>query len=102
MGNFAENLNLGNRFRPPLLATEYQNEPPKAYRENSAVYIFAYLCIIRKQEKYLWTNDLGFVCVGNMLSMNFFSLKSFGFGYFLPIIGNRKWSTGLEHTGKWI
>ena len=82
MGNFAENLNLGNRFRPPLLATEYQNEPPKTYHEKSAVYIFAYLCIIRKQEKYLWTNDLGFVCVGNMLSMNFFFTEKFWFRLF--------------------
>ena len=25
MGNFAENLNLGNRFRPPLLTSEKRN-----------------------------------------------------------------------------
>ena len=27
MGNFAENLNLGNRFRPPLIRGPFQIRP---------------------------------------------------------------------------
>ena len=35
MGNFAENLNLGNRFRPPLLATPLFQTPSVDHRESA-------------------------------------------------------------------
>ena len=30
MGNFAENLNLGNRFRPPLRITKFNQDAANA------------------------------------------------------------------------
>ena len=43
MGNFAENLNLGNRFRPPLILTEGSMPPASVERvtliKNWYVYI---------------------------------------------------------------
>ena len=46
MGNFAENLNLGNRFRPPLLRLVVAKPISQNLRENTHIHAeCAILCV---------------------------------------------------------
>ena len=45
MGNFAENLNLGNRFRPPLLNFRLsQSALYIVWSFRNATLVYAYIC----------------------------------------------------------
>ena len=48
MGNFAENLNLGNRFRPPLLKDKTRIN---AARHAKIVHVFVFACVVGKNLK---------------------------------------------------
>ena len=52
MGNFAENLNLGNRFRPPLTSTTHKILPP-IYTLPTCTYIQEYPTYLN----YAWLSN---------------------------------------------
>ena len=58
MGNFAENLNLGNRFRPPLFASfrvwQVYSKPKESLQFSQAFFFFFFFFFFLSLKNYLF------------------------------------------------